>query len=186
MHVAPPAGPNWNLYNLHHLVAKFGTNAIGAIWWPNFEMQVVKLVTYTSGAPWFHWHHCLFIIAHTSVLSTFALNIARGTTDPGYCLYLELSLQLERKQAAEKISDTQEGKSLKLISMIKCPAAVEAFDFTADIIWGLLLRHDNTSLQLATLCSISHFVAHFIALISTSLQLTTLCSVFHFVAFSML
>ena len=34
----------------------------------------------------------------------------------------------------DKMYDTREGKSLKLISMIKCPAAVAAVDFTADII----------------------------------------------------
>ena len=39
--VAPSGDQIWNLCNWRHLVTKFGTNASGAIWWPNFELLQV-------------------------------------------------------------------------------------------------------------------------------------------------
>ena len=42
MHVTLPGGQLWNQCKWRHVVAKFGTNASGAIWWPNLQlMQVV-------------------------------------------------------------------------------------------------------------------------------------------------
>ena len=35
MHVTLPGGQLWNQCKWCHLVAKFATNASGAIWWPN-------------------------------------------------------------------------------------------------------------------------------------------------------
>ena len=37
MHVTLPGGQLWNQCKWCHLVAKFATNASGAIWWPNLQ-----------------------------------------------------------------------------------------------------------------------------------------------------
>ena len=41
MQVAPFGGPICNQCKWRHLVAKFATNASGAIWWPNLELMQV-------------------------------------------------------------------------------------------------------------------------------------------------
>ena len=70
MQMVPPDDQIFNQSKLCHLLAKFSTNASGAIWWSNLQlMQVVpsggqncnlykwrhlvaKFATYTSGAIW--------------------------------------------------------------------------------------------------------------------------------------
>ena len=39
MQVAPSGGQICNLCKWRHLVAKFATNASGAIWWPNLQLM---------------------------------------------------------------------------------------------------------------------------------------------------
>ena len=41
MQVVPSFGQICNKYKLRHLVAKFATNASGAIWWPNLLLMQV-------------------------------------------------------------------------------------------------------------------------------------------------
>ena len=38
MHVMLPGSQLWNQCKWRHLVAKFATNASGAMWWPNLEL----------------------------------------------------------------------------------------------------------------------------------------------------
>ena len=40
--MAPSGGQIFNKCKWYHLVAKFGTNASGAIWWPNLELLQVE------------------------------------------------------------------------------------------------------------------------------------------------
>ena len=55
MQVAPPGGQNWNQFELHYMLAKFGTNSDGITWWSNFELiqvephQLAKFGTNASG-----------------------------------------------------------------------------------------------------------------------------------------
>ena len=43
MQVVPSGGQICNQCKWRHLVAKFGTNASGAIWWPNLQLMQVAL-----------------------------------------------------------------------------------------------------------------------------------------------
>ena len=57
MQVAPSGGQICDQCKWRHLVAKFGINVGGAIWWPNCQLMqrrhpVVKFATNASGAIW--------------------------------------------------------------------------------------------------------------------------------------
>ena len=58
MQVAPSGGQICNQFKWRHLVAKFGTNASGTIWWPNLQlMQVARpsgdnFATNSSDSTW--------------------------------------------------------------------------------------------------------------------------------------
>ena len=42
MQLTPSGGQICNLCNQHHLLAKFATNASGAIWWPILQLMLVR------------------------------------------------------------------------------------------------------------------------------------------------
>ena len=42
MQVAPSGGQIWNYCKWRHVVAKFGTNSSGAIWWSNLELMLTR------------------------------------------------------------------------------------------------------------------------------------------------
>ena len=57
MQVVPSGGQICNQCKWRHLVAKFGTNASGAIWWPILQLMQVapsggQFATNASGAIW--------------------------------------------------------------------------------------------------------------------------------------
>ena len=58
MQVVPSGGQICNQCKWRHLVAKFATNASGAIWWPNLQLMQVApsggqiCYYYASGAIW--------------------------------------------------------------------------------------------------------------------------------------
>ena len=80
MQVVPSGGQNCNKCKWCHLVAKFGTNASCAIWWPNLKMQVepplVREITQVLDAiPWVRCASGNVLPTFTNQLVTLGKNV---------------------------------------------------------------------------------------------------------------